>query len=229
MFEDMAARLLLGFTSIFSKVFFCLYVFHYKVWFILRIFVFVVCSNEYPLFIPRQNYCTATGDNSWAEKSSSNFGVASMESDRKPCLDSTRNTSFNYSAASPHSIETHKDLQRGISLLKKSVACITAYCYNSLCLDIPPEASTFEGFAKLLAMLSSSNDVRSAFMSSSRYISFCPLFMWLVTYCLTQNEYARFLYNCFSQLHFQSYQLTTQYYHLKLCPNFRLDVPIPLL
>ncbi|CAM8945796.1 unnamed protein product [Rhodiola kirilowii] len=125
-------------------------------------------SNEYPLFIPRQNYCSATGENSWSEKSSSNFGVASMESERKPCLDPIKSTSFDYSAASPHSIETHKDIQRGISLLKKSVACITAYCYNSLCLDVPPEASTFDGFAKLLAMLSSSKEVRSVLVSCSR-------------------------------------------------------------
>ncbi|CAM8939736.1 unnamed protein product [Rhodiola kirilowii] len=128
-------------------------------------------SNEYPLFIPRQNYCSATGENSWSEKSSSNFGVASMESERKPCLDPIKSTSFDYSAASPHSIETHKDIQRGISLLKKSVACITAYCYNSLCLDVPPEASTFDGFAKLLAMLSSSKEVRSVLVSCSRYVS----------------------------------------------------------
>uniref|UniRef100_A0A7N0UN88 UV radiation resistance protein/autophagy-related protein 14 n=1 Tax=Kalanchoe fedtschenkoi TaxID=63787 RepID=A0A7N0UN88_KALFE len=125
-------------------------------------------SNEYPLFIPRQNYCSTTVENSWSEKSSSNFGVASIESEKRPSLDSTRNTSFNFSAASPHSVETHKDLQRGISLLKKSVACITAYCYNSLCLDVPPEASTFEGFAKLLATLSSSKEVRSILMASSR-------------------------------------------------------------
>ncbi|CAM8942371.1 unnamed protein product [Rhodiola kirilowii] len=110
----------------------------------------------------------ATGENSWSEKSSSNFGVASMESERKPCLDPIKSTSFDYSAASPHSIETHKDIQRGISLLKKSVACITAYCYNSLCLDVPPEASTFDGFAKLLAMLSSSKEVRSVLVSCSR-------------------------------------------------------------
>lgn len=38
---------------------------------------------------------------------------------------------------------------------------MTAYCYNSLCLDVPSELSTFEAFAKLLAMLSSSKEVRS--------------------------------------------------------------------
>ncbi|KAI4307342.1 hypothetical protein L6164_030542 [Bauhinia variegata] len=128
-------------------------------------------SNEYPLFIPRQNYCSASGENSWSERSSSNFGVASMESERRPRLDSSGSSSFNYSSASPHSVQTHKDLQKGISLLKKSVACITAYCYNSMCLDVPSEASTFEAFAKLLGTLSSSKEVRSVIslkMASSR-------------------------------------------------------------
>lgn len=120
-------------------------------------------SNEYPLFIPRQNYCSTSGENSWSDRSSSNFGVTSMESERKLQLDSCRSSSFNYSSASPHSVETHKDLQRGISLLKKSVACITTYCYNSLCLDVPSEASTFEAFTRLLSILSSSKEVRSVF------------------------------------------------------------------
>lgn len=128
------------------------------------------CSNEYPLFIPRRNYCSTSAENSWTDKNSSNFGVASLESDRKEVrLDS--NNSFKYSAASPHSIESHRDLQKGIALLKKSVACLTAYCYNSLYLEVPAEASTFEAFAKLLATLSSSKEVRSVFslkMASSR-------------------------------------------------------------
>ncbi|CAL0317894.1 unnamed protein product [Lupinus luteus] len=120
-------------------------------------------SNEYPLFIPRQNYCSTSGENSWSDRSSSNFGVASMESERRPRLDSSGSSSTNYSLASSHSVQTHKDLQKAISLLKKSVACITAYCYNSLCLDVPSEASTFEAFAKLLTTLSSSKEVRSVF------------------------------------------------------------------
>ncbi|KAI7727643.1 hypothetical protein M8C21_003434 [Ambrosia artemisiifolia] len=120
-------------------------------------------SNEYPLFIPRQNFCTTGVDTSWSDKSSSNFGVASITSERKHRLDSSSSSSsFNYTSASPHSIETHMDLQKGISLLKKSVANVTAYCYNSLCLEVPPEASTFEAFSKLLAMLSSSKEVRTA-------------------------------------------------------------------
>lgn len=125
--------------------------------------------SEYPLFIPRQNFCTTGGETSWSERSSSNFGVASMESERKPRLESSG--SFNYSSGSAHSIELHKDLQKGISLLKKSVACITAYCYNSLCLEVPSDASTFEAFARLLATLSSSKEVRSVLslrMASSR-------------------------------------------------------------
>ncbi|MFQ6653246.1 hypothetical protein Gotur_024741, partial [Gossypium turneri] len=129
-------------------------------------------SNEYPLFIPRQNYCSASGDNSWTDRSSSNFGVASMESDKRFRLDSSGSSSFNCSSGSPHTAETHEDLQKGISLLKKTVACITAYCYNSLCLDFPTEASTFEAFSKLLATLSSTKEVRSVFsvkMACSRY------------------------------------------------------------
>ncbi|XP_060198771.1 uncharacterized protein LOC132627443 isoform X1 [Lycium barbarum] len=134
-------------------------------------------SGEYPLFIPRQNFCSSGGEASWYDRSCSNsgtssdFGVTSMESDRKPRLDSSNSSSFNYASASLHSIETHKDLQKGIALLKKSVACITAYCYNTLCLEVPAEASTFETFARLLATLSSSKEVRSVFslkMSGSR-------------------------------------------------------------
>lgn len=118
-------------------------------------------SSEYPLFIPRQNFCSTGGETSWSDRSSSNFGVASMESERKHRLDSSARSSFNYTAASPHSVETHQDLQKGISLLKKSVACLTAYCYNTLSLDVPAEASTFEAFARLLATLSSSKEVSS--------------------------------------------------------------------
>ncbi|XP_038984799.1 uncharacterized protein LOC103705559 isoform X2 [Phoenix dactylifera] len=113
-------------------------------------------SKEYPLFIPRQNCCCSSDDNSWSDRSSSNFGVASVEPE-----DTSGSSSSNYSSASPHSVETHKDLQKGISLLNKSVSCITAYCYNSLCLDVPSEASNFEAFAKLLATLSSSRELRS--------------------------------------------------------------------
>lgn len=119
-------------------------------------------SHEYPLFIPCENYCSSSGENSWTDRSSSNFGVASMESDRKPRLDFSGSSSFKYSA-SPHSVEAHQDLQKGIFLLKKSVACLTSYCYNFLCLEVPSEATTFEAFAKLLAILSSPKEVRSVF------------------------------------------------------------------
>ncbi|KAK9697530.1 hypothetical protein RND81_08G043700 [Saponaria officinalis] len=120
-------------------------------------------SNEYPLFIPRQNYCSTAEENSWSERNSGNFEVGAVESERNPHLDPSGSISFNYSGVSPHSMETHNDLQKGIALLKKSVACITAYCYNSLCLDVPTDSSTFEAFAKLLAILSSSKEVRSVF------------------------------------------------------------------
>ncbi|KAJ4953678.1 hypothetical protein NE237_030510 [Protea cynaroides] len=132
-------------------------------------------SHEYPLFIPRprQNSVSSDGENSWSDRSSSNFGVASLESEKKPHLEVAGNCSFNYSSVFPHSIETHNDLQKGISLLKKSVSCITAYCYNSMCLEVPTEASTFEAFAKLLATLSSSKEVLSVFPSKMAYSRSC--------------------------------------------------------
>lgn len=68
-------------------------------------------------------------------------------------------------------MERHPDMQRGISLLKTSVSAITAYYYNSLGLDVPSDLSTFEAFAKLLHMLSSSKALRVALESNiaSRY------------------------------------------------------------
>ncbi|KAL4279311.1 hypothetical protein GQ457_03G029760 [Hibiscus cannabinus] len=150
-------------------------------------------SNEYPLFIPRQNYCSAGEDISWTDRSFSNFGVASMDSEKRFHLDSCGSSSFNHSSASPHSAETHKDLQKGISLLKKSVACITAYCYNSLCLDVPAEASTFEAFSKLLATLSSTKEVRSVFslkmtcMRSGRQVQQLNKSVWSVNSAMSSS------------------------------------------
>lgn len=122
-------------------------------------------SKEYPLFIPRQNFCSSTGDALWSERSSSNFGISLVESEKKSSLDSAASTSFNYSSTFACSLESQKDLQKGISLFKKSVACITAYCSNLYCLDISPEASTFEAFAKVLATLSSSKEMKAVISS----------------------------------------------------------------
>ncbi|KAL5559214.1 hypothetical protein UlMin_035425 [Ulmus minor] len=149
-------------------------------------------GNEYPLFIPRQNYCSTGGENSFSDRSSSNFGVASIESEKKACLDSSRSSSFNYTSASPHSVEMHKDLQKGISLLKKSVACITAYCYNSLCLDMPPDASTFEAFAKLLAIFSSKElrsicSVKSACSRSNKQVQQLNKSVWNVNSAISST------------------------------------------
>ncbi|GJN33164.1 hypothetical protein PR202_gb21731 [Eleusine coracana subsp. coracana] len=101
-------------------------------------------------------------ENSMTGSGSSNFGVDSVDSVKKPSFDSKRSNSFNFSATSSHSMERHQDLQRGISLLKTSVTAITTYYYNSLGLDVPSNLSTFEAFAKLLYMLSSSKALRAA-------------------------------------------------------------------
>ncbi|KAG8079653.1 hypothetical protein GUJ93_ZPchr0007g6218 [Zizania palustris] len=123
-------------------------------------------SKVYPLFIPRQNNCSVGEESSWTESGSGNFGIDSMDSDKKLLFDSKRSGSFNFSAVSSHSSERHQDLQIGISLLKTSVTAITTYCYNSLGLDVPSNLLTFEALAKLLHMLSSSKALRSALESS---------------------------------------------------------------
>jgi len=66
------------------------------------------------------------------------------------------------SSASPHSVETFRNLQQGIAHLKQSVAHLTVYGYRSLSLEVPSGTSTFETFAKLLATLSSLKEVQSA-------------------------------------------------------------------
>ncbi|XP_066398120.1 uncharacterized protein [Miscanthus floridulus] len=123
-------------------------------------------SKVYPLFIPRKNVCTGGEETSLTESGSSNFGVDSVDSVKKPSFDSKRSNSFSFSGASSNSMERHQYLQRGISLLKTSVTAITTYYYNSLGLDVPSNLSTFEAFAKLLHMLSSSKALRTAFESN---------------------------------------------------------------
>ncbi|KAJ6843860.1 uncharacterized protein M6B38_117525 [Iris pallida] len=56
-------------------------------------------SKEYPLFIPRRHFCSSGEETSWSDKSYCNFGVASVNSERKPHLDSGGSSSFNYSSA----------------------------------------------------------------------------------------------------------------------------------
>ncbi|AAF17680.1 F28K19.11 [Arabidopsis thaliana] len=68
---------------------------------------------------------------------------------------------FFLSSASPHSVETFRNLQQGIAHLKQSVAHLTVYGYRSLSLEVPSGTSTFETFAKLLATLSSLKEVQS--------------------------------------------------------------------
>ncbi|KAL6841717.1 hypothetical protein ACP4OV_028229 [Aristida adscensionis] len=123
-------------------------------------------SKIYPLFIPRKTTCSGGEENSLTGSGSGNFGVDSVDPDKKPSFNSKRNNSFKFSAASSHSMDSHQDLQRGISLLKTSVTCITTYYYNSLGLDVPSNLSTFEAFAKLLHMLSSSKALRTALESN---------------------------------------------------------------
>ncbi|KAJ3673341.1 hypothetical protein LUZ60_006715 [Juncus effusus] len=119
-------------------------------------------SKEYQLFIPRKTFCSSSSSETPA---SSNFGVSSISSQNQNnkhlLIESDRAGSFSFSSASLHSVEKHQDLQKGISLLKKSVACVTFYCYNSLGLEVPLESSTFEALGRLLGTLSSSREIRA--------------------------------------------------------------------
>lgn len=121
-------------------------------------------SKEHPLFIPRQNYSTASEESSWSDNSSMDFGVASMESPRMPYLDRAGSSSFDYGSSSSHSSVVDKDLQKGIHLLKKSVACVTAYCFNSFSIPSPTELSTFEAFERMLTFMYS-KDARAILSS----------------------------------------------------------------
>ncbi|XP_057859610.2 uncharacterized protein LOC131068436 isoform X3 [Cryptomeria japonica] len=112
-------------------------------------------SNEHPLFIPTQIGSIPSQGNSWSEKSSSDYGVASIEPTGRTHSDGATSSSFKYGSSSLHSIETRTDLEEGICLLKKSVACVTANVFNSFCMPSPTQLSTFEGFEKMLAFVCS--------------------------------------------------------------------------
>ncbi|KAH9295173.1 hypothetical protein KI387_038761, partial [Taxus chinensis] len=127
-------------------------------------------SKEHPLFIPLQICSTPSQGNSWSEKSSSDYGVASMESPGRTYLDSVGSSSFKYGSSSLHSIETHTDPEEGICLLKKSVACVTAYVFNLFSLPSPTRLSTFEGFEKMLTFVCS-KDARTVLSTEAKYRS----------------------------------------------------------
>uniref|UniRef100_A0A1J3IH31 UV radiation resistance-associated gene protein n=1 Tax=Noccaea caerulescens TaxID=107243 RepID=A0A1J3IH31_NOCCA len=119
-------------------------------------------SDEYPLFVPSHDYYSFEGKSSWTGRDATNFGVTSLKSDGSVEEDYHDLDVVDLSSASPQSVETFRNLQRGIANLKQSVAHLTAYGYSSLSLEVPSGSSTFETFGKLLATLSSLKEVQSA-------------------------------------------------------------------
>uniref|UniRef100_A0A1J3ENF2 UV radiation resistance-associated gene protein n=1 Tax=Noccaea caerulescens TaxID=107243 RepID=A0A1J3ENF2_NOCCA len=119
-------------------------------------------SDEYPLFVPSHDYYSFEGKSSWTGRDTTNFGVTSLKSDGSVEEDYHDLDVVDLSSASPQSVETFRNLQRGIANLKQSVAHLTAYGYSSLSLEVPSGSSTFETFGKLLATLSSLKEVQSA-------------------------------------------------------------------
>ncbi|CAH8326683.1 unnamed protein product [Eruca vesicaria subsp. sativa] len=119
-------------------------------------------SNEYPLFVPSHDYYSNEGKSSWTGRDTTNFGVTSLKSDGSLEEDYHDLDVVNLSSSSPHSVETFRNVQRGIAHLKQSVAHLTVYGYSSLSMEVPSGASNFEAFAKLLTSLSSIKEVQSA-------------------------------------------------------------------
>jgi hypothetical protein len=114
------------------------------------------CSEEYPLFLPRQGgHGTSVDGNSEFSKSvGSNFGLSSMENLRSDHLGS-RGTLVNYRGASSSPWDTHPGVQRGIKILQRSVGCICTYGFGLLSLPVPLDLSTFDACTELLLYLSS--------------------------------------------------------------------------
>nr|BAF00846.1 hypothetical protein [Arabidopsis thaliana] len=120
-------------------------------------------SNGYPLFVPIHDHYSFEEKSSWTGRDTTNFGVTSLKSDgsiEEDYHDLDLDV-VSLSSASPHSVETFRNLQQGIAHLKQSVAHLTVYGYRSLSLEVPSGTSTFETFAKLLATLSSLKEVQS--------------------------------------------------------------------
>lgn len=114
------------------------------------------CSEEFPLFLPRQNGRGATGDEGYEMSKSvgSNLGFSSLESPRVDNLESTA-TMVNFTAASSGTRDSYPDVQKGIKHLRRSVGCLCAYAFGQLNLNVPPDMGVFDAFAELLHLLSS--------------------------------------------------------------------------
>ncbi|KAL3684580.1 hypothetical protein R1sor_002602 [Riccia sorocarpa] len=117
-------------------------------------------GEEYPLFLPRENGASVEDPNHGGASSQSNVNLSFTEGSRSfgRELDAdaslVRCSSSSLSGTST-SREVYRDVQKGIKMLKRSVACINTYGYRLLSLAVPSDLSTFEAFAELLAILTS--------------------------------------------------------------------------
>ncbi|KAJ7549409.1 hypothetical protein O6H91_07G052700 [Diphasiastrum complanatum] len=109
-------------------------------------------SEEYPLFLPQKSSRPTVAEVG-LENSSSDSGFLSLE---KPSYEESGHRGMSSTASistRPH--EMHKDVQKGIKLLKRSIACVVAYGYDLFSLPVPSNLSTYEAFAELLSLFSS--------------------------------------------------------------------------
>ncbi|KAG6549138.1 hypothetical protein Mapa_009364 [Marchantia paleacea] len=110
-------------------------------------------GEEYPLFLPREN--GAAEELGHSSSSSHSLGLSLTEGSRSANRDMDVDASLVRcsTSSSSSSKETHKDVQKGIKMLKRSVASVNVYGYNLLSMQVPSDLSTFESFAELLSIL----------------------------------------------------------------------------
>lgn len=116
---------------------------------------FLGISEEFPLFLPRQNGRGSSEDegNELSKSVGSNLGFSSMESPRIETVESAASL-VNYGASSG-ARESYPDVQKGIKLLRRSVGCLCAYGFGHLSFSVPSDMAIFDAFAELLNTLSS--------------------------------------------------------------------------
>lgn len=127
-------------------------------------------SIEYPLYIP-QHSCTSSEDHIFPDKGTSILGFSSTEDPGTGSLEDGNLRSPRYEGDYLQSMETHKEVQKGIKLLKRSVACVSSYGFNLLLSSVPPNMTTFQAFAELMTLLSSKEVRQRPSRSTQHHIS----------------------------------------------------------
>eukprot|EP00250_Pteridium_aquilinum_P008733 c1816_g1_i1 orf=342-1739(+) len=111
-------------------------------------------SGEYPLFIAALGSGLAE-EHSFSDRGTSIMGFSTIESTGEGRLGDGRASTSRYGSSSMQTLEIHREVQKGIKLLKRSIVCISSYGFNELLPTMPSNMTTFQAFAELLTLLSS--------------------------------------------------------------------------